>query len=64
MRLSRAMAQAHLGRHRHVGRHGTAHRRHDAVHQLGLVQQHSTAAVAVDDLGRAAEVQVDAVRLQ
>jgi drug/metabolite transporter (DMT)-like permease len=30
-------------------------------HQLGLVQQHRAAAVAVDGLGRAAEVQVDAL---
>jgi hypothetical protein len=45
---------------------GTARRTaaHDAAHQLRLVQQHGAAAVAVDGLGRAAEVQVDAGRAQ
>jgi hypothetical protein len=45
---------------------GTARRtaRTMREHQLGLVQQHGAAAVAVHGLGRAAEVQVDAGRAQ
>lgn len=57
-------AQAHLGGHGHVGGHGTAHFAHDAVHQVRLLQQRGTAAVAIHHLGRAAEIQVDAGRAQ
>ncbi|MCY1538075.1 hypothetical protein D9M68_735990 [compost metagenome] len=57
-------AQAHLGRHRHVSRHGTAHRRHDAADQFGFVQQHRAAAALVHRLGRAAEIEVHAERAQ
>ena len=59
-----AVTQAHLGRHRHVRRHGAAHCGHDLVHEFRLVQQHRAAAMAVDSLGRAAEVEVDAIGLQ
>ncbi|KQY81877.1 hypothetical protein ASD35_08850 [Pelomonas sp. Root1444] len=58
------VAQAHLGRHHHLGRHRAAHGGHDLVDQLRLVQQHRAAAVAVHALGRAAEVEVDPLRLE
>mmetsp|Transcript_7031 Transcript_7031/g.29880 ORF Transcript_7031/g.29880 Transcript_7031/m.29880 type:complete len:225 (+) Transcript_7031:772-1446(+) len=58
------VTQAHLGRHHHLGRHRAAHGGHDGVDQLRLVEQHRTAAVAVHALGRAAEVQIDALGLQ
>jgi len=56
------VAQAHLGRHRHLRRDRAAHRRDDARQRLRVLQQRGAATVAVDDLGRAAEVQVDAGR--
>jgi len=59
-----AVAQAHLGRHRHLRRHRAPHRRHDGVQQVGLVEQHRAATVTVHRLGRAAEVQVDALGTQ
>ena len=55
-------AQAHLGRHRHAGRHSAAHRGHNAADAFRVLQQSRTAAVAVDDFGRATEVQVNAGR--
>jgi hypothetical protein len=48
MRTGIAVAQPHLGRHRHGLRHRAAHGAHDAAHQFRLVQQHRAAAVAVD----------------
>ena len=59
-----ARAQPHLGRNRQLGRHRAPHRAHDAKDQLRLVQQHGAAAVAVDGLGRAAEIEVDAFGAQ
>ena len=53
-------AQAHLGGDGDTLRHRAAHRRDDAVQQLGFVEQHGAASVPVDAAGRAAEVQVDA----
>ena len=58
------IAQAHLGGDHDAGRHRAAHGSDDLVDQLRLVQQHRAAAMAVDALGRAAEVQVDALGLE
>ena len=54
-------AQAHLGRHGQVGGHGTAHGGHQRGNALGLLQKRRPAAVAVDHLGGATKVQVDAL---
>ena len=57
-------AEPHLGRYRHRRRHGLAHGRHQAMQQLGVLQQRRATAMAIHDLGRAAEVQVDAGRAE
>ncbi|MPN40469.1 hypothetical protein SDC9_188007 [bioreactor metagenome] len=57
-------AQPHLGRHRHLRGHGTAHSIHHAHDLLGILQQRCTAAMAVDHLGRTAEIQIDALGSQ
>ena len=56
--------QAHLGGHGQMGGHGPAHSRHHSSNALRLLQQGGTTPVAVDHLGGAAKVQVNAFRLQ
>ena len=56
--------QAHLGRHHLVRRHGAAHGRDDFEQQLRVFQQGRAPAVAIDDFGRAAKVQVHAISAQ
>ena len=57
-------AEPHLGRDRHRSRHRAAHRGDDAVQVGRVAQQGRAAAVAVDDLRRAAEVQIDPGRAE
>ncbi|MNF96323.1 hypothetical protein D3C84_791100 [compost metagenome] len=52
-------AQAHLGRHRNMRRHGAAHLTQDGMEQLRLLEQHRPTAGFVHGFGRATEVQVD-----
>ena len=56
--------QAHLGRDRHVRGHRTTHSRGNTGQQFRVLQQRRAAAVAINDLGGAAKVQVDAVRTE
>ena len=58
------VAQAHLGRHRQGHRHRAPHRRHDGVQQIGFIEQHRAATVAVHRFGRTTEVQIDALGTQ
>ncbi|MNZ51354.1 hypothetical protein D3C78_691640 [compost metagenome] len=57
-------AQAHLGGHRNMRRHGAAHLTKDGVKQFRLLEQHCPASGFVHGLGRATEVQVDHRRAQ
>ena len=57
-------AQAHLGRYRQMRWHSLAHRLHHAGNLCRVLQQRSATAVAVDHLGRAAEIDVNAFRAQ
>lgn len=52
-------AQAHLSRHRDLGRHRASHLTDNGMQQLRLLEQYRAAARLVHRLGRAAEIEID-----
>ncbi len=52
-------AEADLGRDRHLAAHGIVYGRYGGMYAVGVAQQRGAAVMAVDELGRAAEIEVD-----